>query len=276
MSRYKINNKEYVSSTEITGIPDKSSWLKQWAVDKAIEFIANYEFPFQYKDIPDVRINLDMLKEARIAHKQILNATANIGSELHSLVETFINIKLKENENIHTYAFLNTVISKQTYQLKQMFMQFYIWQKKNVKRWIESEQSVVHEEFCYAGTVDFIYEDYNAQIWLVDLKTKNKLYNDEKMQIASYKHARESMRVSKYIVFNNRNGKEWETVINNIPIRIDRIGILKIARDFFEPIKITDYTKDCEKQFEAFKGLLTYYYTSAQRRFNNKRAVNRV
>lgn len=272
MSRYTINNKEYVSSTEITGIPDKSSWLKQWAVDRAVEYIKkNSEYMTEYIPKDFFEVKKEIIEQSRYAHKQVLNATADIGIEAHSLVETFINIQLK-GEECRIGLLLKNVNS---INLRQMFYQFFVWQKKNVKRWIESEQTVVHEELCFAGTVDFIYEDYNGQIWLVDLKTKNKLYNDEKMQIASYKEARESMRASKYIVYNNRNGKEWETVINNIPIKIDRIGILKIARDFFEPVEITDYTKDCEKQFEAFKGLLTYYYTSAQRRLNNERAINR-
>jgi len=311
MSRYSIKQMgvdndfiDYVGSTTITGIPDKPM-LKQWAVDKAIEYI---------KENWDVDVNCDkltmderseyykdydnMLNQARYAHKTYLNQTADIGSELHKIVEAFINIKISmydvqetmfEGKITQEMYFLDYV-SKQKYNLKQMFYQFYNWQKKKVKKFIESEKPVCHKELCAAGTCDFLYQGFNDKIYMTDLKTtsfkpyKNKKtnkidyklkahYPEHEIQDSFYCKARENMS-GKYKVRFNQYNNNWTKVFNYKKVKIDGCKILYIERDFFN--LYCHNVKDIENRQECFESLLTYYYKVSKRQMNNYRAINQV
>lgn len=248
MSRYKINGIEYTSPTQVLGLLSTGDALIYWAV------------------------NLALKHNDKNAWKTKRDQTADVGSELHNLIETYINIQLKHKNNADTIKIL---LKDSNYNLKQMFYQFYNWQKKNVKEFLESESQVLHELLCYAGTVDFIYKDFDNNICLIDLKTSNAIYDKAKFQISAYKEARESMQSKKYVINGNNNGREYQKILLNTPRKIDKIGILKISRDFFD-LEYIDYTKNHVLQFEAFLGLLKYYYCSAKRRLNNHRAKSRA
>jgi hypothetical protein len=243
LSRYKFNDVEYVSPSEVLGLLGKGDALLFWASKLAL----------QHGKVD--------------AFKTVRENTADIGSELHNTIETYINIKLKQ----HTPDF--SVLLKDKSDIhNQMFNQFLVWEKNTVKTWLESENQVVHQELCYAGTLDMIFVDKDDNIVLCDLKTKNELYNDERFQIAAYKYARESM-FGKYKIHCQANGQDWIKEKNYGAIKIDKICILKIARDFFD-LEYKDFTKGCERAFKSFCSLLDFYYLSADRRLkNNKRAL---
>ena len=259
MSRYQIDNVCYPSVTEILNLVSAKDGLMQWAANLAVE------------------------TGNRFAWKEKRESTKDIGHELHTLIETFINIELKWNEyeNKNQDAIYLKIIDdffvytdRQTYNLKQMFYQFYNWQKKNVKQFIKAEGQIVHDYLGFAGTYDFVWEDFQGKIHLTDTKTKNELYGEEKFQLSAYKAAYEDMNKEDYIIKNHRNGQEWTTHLKHIPLKIDKIDILKISRDFFEPIELKDFTNGQERNFSAFCGLLIWYYFSAKRRLkNNKRAT---
>jgi len=267
MSRYIIDGIEYVSPTEIIGLVSNKEALMQWAVNLVLDFTKNESQKLNAVELKKEIENI--LLTARFKHKEKRDETCDIGHESHSLIESFINMKIK---NGNEEEFLNYA-GKQNALIKQMFYQFYGWQKKNIKRFILAESQVVHEEYCYAGTFDLIWQDYKDLIHLTDIKTKNMLYGEEKMQIAAYKKAYESMTKDTYKITNNLNGQTWTTTLKHIPLKIDKIDILKIARDYFEPIELKDFSDNFAYNFLAFCGLLDYFYFFAKRRMNNKRCI---
>ena len=246
MSTYTINDLSYVSATTITGLLGGGDALVQWAVNESFK------------------------QNNKQGWKKMRNETCDIGHEFHSLVEIYINIKIKGN-----IPDLNVLFPKEIdINLRQMFYQFLVWEKYNVKFFILSESQVVNEKFCYAGTFDFIYINMNDDVCLVDIKTKNEIYPDVKMQLSAYKHAIESMTEKKYIIHCERNGNEWDKSLVHSIIKIDKIQCLKIARDFFD-LQLYDYTNDEKYAWSAFCGLLQFYYNFKKRRANNRRAKER-
>lgn len=243
MARYLIDDVEYVSPTEILGLLGKGDALLYWASDLALK----------HND--------------RNAFKKFRDNTKDIGHDFHTIVESFINMKIQKIKN---ESFMKQEVFND-YNLHQMFLQFYSWQKKNVKQFIKTEGQVVHEDLCYAGTYDFIWEDFDDMIHLTDLKTKNVLYGEEKFQLSAYKEAYESMEKETYKIHNKVNGNEWDVILKHVPLKIDYIDILKISRDYFEEIELKDFSIDHERNFQAFDGLLDYFYYSAKRKLNNKR-----
>lgn len=290
MGNYKIEKlgidkkpQEYINVTGITGLISKGDSLIQWGVDQAVDCLIEWQNKLEHGDF----IDYDVFDKARITWKQTRNKTADIGSELHKLCETFINVKLKNGDLLSFMVYINS----QSYQLKQMFYQFYIWQKKNVKQFLESEKPVCHQELSYGGTHDFSYINHQNKICMRDIKTtsykpyKNKqgninyklnsVYDEHKIQVCSYAQARESME-GKYKVFNSYNGNQWQKIYNYDKIKFDEVGILNIERDYFNLTDCIIKPEDVKHYQYSFNGLLQYYYGSAKRRIQNKRAKDRI
>jgi hypothetical protein len=249
MSRYTIDGIQYPSVTEILGLLEKGAGFYYWIGDQALK-----------TNKPD-------------GYKIKQNETCDIGHELHTIIEKYINLILNKNSEkyFNIEIFFKNIKDK---KLRQMFYQFYNWQVKNVRQFISSEGQIVHEKFCYAGTYDFIWEDSDGYTHLTDIKTKNELYGIEKIQLSAYKYAYENMKKDQYIISNKKGFENWEVIQEHKELKIDYIDVLKISRDFFEAIELKDFSKDSIKYFEAFKGLLQYYYFSAKRKLNNLRIKN--
>ncbi len=258
---------EYVSNTTITGQIDKGDPFYSWIAKITLE------------------------KQNVNAYKNQRDNTRDIGSELHHLIESFINMELCiQNKEVHTFnenSFFQQNIFND-YQLKQMFMQFFIWQKKNVKRFIESERPVCNQETCTAGSLDFVYEGFDGLIYLKDLKTtsykpfkkddkinfnlKPDIYISHKIQTAGYKSMRESME-GDYKIYCERNGETWTKQYYYGKIKIDKCGILNIEQDYFNIINF-DISEDMINNYiESFNALVTFYYKSVNRRLKNKRTL---
>lgn len=291
MSNYKIEKlgidkepQEYINVTGITGLISKGDFLIQWGVDQAVDYILNNRH----------RANLDYHNLSRTAWKQTRNKTADIGSNLHKLCETYINIRLQQVEDQYGQKYIDIkseieflkYIEKQPYQIKQMFYQFYIWQRKNVKQFLESEKPVCHQDLFYAGTHDFSYINHQNKICMRDIKTTsykpyqknyklNSVYDEHKIQVCSYVQARESME-GKYKVYNSYNGNQWEKTYNYDKIKFHEVGILNIERDYFNVIDYIIDPEDVKHYQNSFNGLLQYYYSAAKRKINNNRARSRI
>lgn len=279
--RYAIkspNDKDYIeypSVTQLTGQIDKGESLLQWAVNQAVDYIENQGIEIEFT--PD-----KIFKEARFAWKNSRDNSADIGAELHNIIEVYIKRAISKNNPL----WLDKVAIREF--IKDWgewyiipFMQFYIWVRDNVKQFIESEKPVVHTNLCYGGTADFIFKNKQNETVLCDLKTKNTLYGDDKYQLSAYKLARQNMKgIYDVLFYGVKSTYEYKG------IKIKRIAVLKIARDYFgfnitnkktkagcESLEYKDYTKDYKYAIISFNTLLTYFYTAKKRRLkNNKRA----
>lgn len=278
MARYEIMHVgidkefiQYTSPTVILGQLSKGDALIQWSADMAVNYIKDTS-EYRTKDDQEAFIvyGRTVFSNAQYAWKKKRDNTADIGSELHALVETYINLRL--NRDIDKVNEFMDHVKTLDINLKNMFYQFIVWQRKNVKRFIESEKQVVHTELCYAGTLDFTYEGFDNKIYCVDLKTSNAIYKEHEIQIVSYKYARESMTGS-YII-KSTFGDEYDKTIKSDSLKIDKCAILNISRDFFT--LVFKIVRDEEYKQKSFEALLSHFYISAKRRLNNKRAKARA
>jgi hypothetical protein len=270
MSSYTIDGIGNPGVTTVLGIKDKGNALIQWAVNCAVDYLEDkLSFHSDVTKQPHeitVIIPKDELTIAKTAWKTQRDNTADIGTTMHDLVEQFVKMKIAEKNT--DGLFLKSIAKYQDYNLKQMFYQFYNWQKKHVKRFLRSEQTIVHEEYWYAGTADIVYEDHKGNIWLIDLKTKNALYGGEAEQVAAYMLAMNNMKSREY----NVKSRYGEYQVKHEAIRINKCGVLMIARDYFD-LQFVDYTDKYKSRLNAFLRLLDFYYADKKRRLKNNPRV---
>jgi len=258
---------QYTSPSVILGQLSKGDGLMQWGVNEGISSIKRLA---GYDDEGRYIVTDKILDDSRYAWKCKRDNTADIGSDLHKLVETYIHLRLDGADKKKQNEF-SVYIKKQNINLRNMFYQFISWSKKHVKQFIESEQTVVDRNLCIAGTLDFIYEDFDGNIYCVDLKTSNAIYQTHEIQVVVYKNMRESMG-GKYIV-KSSYGPIYNKTMDVKKIKINKCAILEISRDFFYlEYKII---KDEEHKQRSFEAILAYYYISAARKLNNTRAKER-
>jgi hypothetical protein len=277
---YIVNKIAYPGVTSVLGIKDKGTGIIQWAVNCGLNNVLSATktaFSITYLDNRYIDENniKDAVENSRTAWKTTRDNTADLGTKLHDLVEKFIKLKLNhyteswiEQKEMEA-KFLKNIQKYQPYNLKQMFYQFFLWQNKHVKKFLKSEQTIVHEDLCYAGTVDFVYIDHEDNICLYDLKTKNALYGEERDQVAAYMYAMNNMTEKKYKV-RTRSGNEF--IFIHKPIKVDKCGVLMISRDYFD-CQHFDYTKKAESRFNAFCKLLDFFYADKKRRLINNPRV---
>ena len=106
MARYLIDDIEYVSPTEILSLISNKEALMQWAVNISLK--ANNKFAWREKR----------------------EQTKDIGHNLHSLIESFINMQIKKTGGLIDFfkqEIFNDVL------IKQMFFSFIIGSIKMLK-----------------------------------------------------------------------------------------------------------------------------------------------
>jgi len=252
MARYEIKRKgekeftQYTSPSEILGQLEKGFHFYNWIAELCVK------------------------ENDKTAWTKKRDATADIGLEFHGLVETYINIKIKEQ-----MPDMRMLLKDYNVNIKQMFYQFLLFEKNNVKKFLESEKPVVHEELCCAGTADFVFLDKENKICLCDLKTKNGIYGKEPaMQVSFYASARTTMS-GDYEVKFKQDGQSWVKTFSYEPMFIHYTAILCIYRDFFNMDFIPVKEKDAPYLLQGFLRLLDYFYIISARKLNNKRAKKR-
>ena len=105
MSRYKamqigVDEEyiEYTSPSIILGQLSKGDAIPQWSANQTTEYIKNnssIDMVNSYQKGCYV-LNPNILNEARFAWKNRRTQTADIGTELHRLIETWINYKFEK------------------------------------------------------------------------------------------------------------------------------------------------------------------------------------
>ena len=259
---------QYTSPSVILGQLSRGDFLLYWATGEAIKYIKER----CYDDCGDgyVSVSEKTLEKSKNAWKNKRDKTADIGTELHDLVEAYINMKLHKADQKQFDKFKEKLQNRKN-NVRDMFYQFLVWSKDNVKKYIESEQHVVHKSLCYAGKLDFGYLGKDSKTYCVDLKTSNAIYSNHEIQVVSYKYARETMD-GEYVI-KSSFGKLYDKTLKLNKIKYDKCAILNISRDYFYlDFKVV---KDEHYKQESFKALLLYYYVSAKRKINNIRAKER-
>lgn len=226
MSRaYSIDGTDYPSVTTVLDCLGKGDALLYWAVGQAMDYIRRNR---------GLGLTLDeLLERAAKNWKTAKEEAADIGSEIHNLIERYI----KDGRD---------ALGKYRPEVEHGFLAFLEWERAHGVRWLKSEMQIVSKEFGYAGTLDAIciYED---RPYVIDFKSSRSFYDTFGMQIAAYRNAAVEMGHT-----------------------IEGMGILRLDKVTGDP-DWKDYSKDYAQDRAAFLKLLDFYYTAKDRRLKNNR-----
>jgi hypothetical protein len=224
MSRaYTFGNTEYPSVTTVLDCLGKGDALMHWAVGQATAYIRQNR---------GLGLSLDeLLERASKNWMTVKGEAADIGSEIHDLIEKYIQ---------HGKDAVGTYRSEVTHG----FLAFLEWERAHGVKWVKSEFPIVSHVHGYAGTLDAIciYED---RPYVIDFKSSKGFYDTFGMQIAAYRKAAEEMGH-----------------------KVQGTGILRLDKVTGDP-EWKDYSDTYERDCAAFLKLLDFFYTAKNRRLKN-------
>ena len=179
--RYYFDGKQMTGVTTILDVLAKPA-LIQWAANMAVGLLAEKGTPY-YGPNDDLKdhyvITGELLEEARKAHAQKRDKSADIGTLAHAWIEKWINASMGKGD----YPIAEPSLMLMTGN----FMQ---WIAEKRPKFIESEKVVHSKEHWFAGTLDFVCE-MNGKTYLGDIKTGNGIYQEMWFQTAGYQLALE-------------------------------------------------------------------------------------
>ncbi len=228
MSRsYDVSGTHYPSVTTILDILGKGDALIHWGVKCAMEYIRAHR-----KDHADLE---SLLAAAAANWKEAKEGAADIGSEIHGAIESYIKT--------------GTTLTHSRQEVMNGFNAFLAWEKEHGIKWLHSELTVVSSVHGFAGTLDAICV-FERKPYVIDFKSSNGFYDTFPMQIAAYRLAAVEMGHA-----------------------IEGCGILRLDKQTGLP-EWRDYSHTYEQKCKAFLKLTEYYYLAAKRRLpNNNHAI---
>ena len=165
---------------------------------------------------------------------------ADIGSEIHGLIENYIKNGVDPRGKIRP-------------EVENGFLAFLEWEQAHGVKWIGSEKTVFDDYIMVAGTVDAIAE-IDGKRYLIDFKSSKAIYDEYKMQVAVYTK-----------MYENENDYLEGAGI----LRLDKNTGLPEWVDFSQK---TNWRDEFNRLWLAFAGLSDYFYFSKNRRLKNRRA----
>jgi len=151
---YLFNNKKVPSVTTIIGRFKESSGLMSWYHKCGVDGVSPYE-------------------EGRRA--------ADAGTAVHDMIQLWLDDKPMPKDILLEYE----IDHEQAEWAESAFKAFCDWDKQNKFEILESEISIINEEYLFAGTPDAIASK-NGRTILLDWKTSSKIYDDHLVQAAAY------------------------------------------------------------------------------------------
>jgi hypothetical protein len=183
--------------TTICKIIDKSTVLLPWGckmmeqklVHNAEQYLTDGIYQFNTKEFTT------LVKEAKSAHKDKLEAAGAVGHETHGWIEAFV--KGVMSGSIHDKP-LDLPDDAKALSAVTAALD---WIKRHNVRWICTERKIFSKVYDYAGTMDGLCmadscsdpeccpEPFKDRRTLIDWKTSNYLYVEYLLQTAAYKQA---------------------------------------------------------------------------------------
>ena len=124
-----------------------------------------------------------ILEEARTAHTKKKEKAGELGSDVHSLIETLVKSVI---------GVWGGIIDPNTKSENAQVQKFIDWAVENQVKFIESEKQVFSKESWYAGTLDLVLE-MKGEKYIADVKTSSGIYPEMYLQMAAYQGALEEM-----------------------------------------------------------------------------------
>lgn len=218
---YKLDDKPLMGVTSVLGIIAKPA-LIQWAANMACDYI-NDNFPTAEEFMKDPHIFTNLIKEARTAHRKKKEKAADAGTDVHGLVEQYINDCIAAGET------LNPVVENPALQ------GFIDWAITNKIKFVVSEKRMYSEEWWVAGTCDLVFEQ-DGKKFLGDVKTQARMWDRVPfIQMGAYTK-----------MYQETTGEQ-----------IDGTCVILIPRE--KPVLETFYCYDHESDIKTFEAALRLY-----------------
>jgi len=233
--RYSINNIDIVGVTTVLKTVIAKEALINWAVKMTADYmLTNYKYNSKYSKEQFEELVL----LAKKAHRMEKEASADVGTRVHSWIEQYIIAKIYKN-NIPEVPVEKDLVSP--------IASFLEWEKVNHIVWEEAEKVIYSKRYDYAGTLDFLAV-VNGKRMVGDIKTSNAIYPESYyLQVAAYRYALQEEKPE---------------------IKIDGMLILRIpktSKSTFEVRMINDY----ENNAKAFiYGLYLYRQVMKLKNYN--------
>lgn len=223
-------------STTYIGIKDKSTPLGIWQQQMTLDFLLK-------KLEKGEKIDEDAAIEAVIQNDVIKDEAVDIGKEMHDWLEKYALFKMKDKRQ---------KTMPEIPQIKEAITgvsSFLEWESQHKVKYITAERMVYSIEHDFMGTLD-LEAEVDGVYSLVDYKSSNGLYNNVRMQTASYKMAdEEECKKKKYkgrwaLRFSKYTEKEYLRRENRKKVMKAHIARIK-GKDF------KDYAIPPYQAFEA-------------------------
>ena len=176
---YTLDGRPLTGVTTILGVINKPA-LVAWAAKMSTEYISgNCPWDEEKKAyiVPE-----DALELAKSAHRRKKEDAGEKGTDLHALVESWVNSQITGNVSDKDY----TPIEK-----------FIEWAKQENIRFLESEKRMYSRNWWLAGTADLIFEK-DGKKYIGDVKTYAKIWDRVPFfQCAGYANFYEEMSEGK-------------------------------------------------------------------------------
>jgi len=148
------------------------------------------------------------LKNVGMNASQILKEAGEIGSNVHNAIDQFV----KSGELNYLGENYKELFKWEEWELICKAMEFFTIYKPEV---IVHEFSFASDELGYGGTIDMVCK-INNEVWLIDYKSGNSVYESHFLQMAAYK-------------------KAWELL--NPTVKIQNCGLLHLKSNTRKEIK---------------------------------------
>lgn len=177
---YELDGKKLTGVTSVIEGTSSKQNLVGWAARMACEHIEkNAELcTGSDEDHRLYHVTSDLLDAAKSAHARRRDRSAEKGTDVHALVETFINECIENKAGI-------PFIDHRTSTPNEVYP-FIEWAVANVDRFLAAEQRLYSENHALAGTADFI-AIVNGKLTIGDVKTFPKMWSaDPFIQCGAY------------------------------------------------------------------------------------------
>jgi len=191
--------------TTVCHILDKSNALVPWCAKVVTEKLLRLmptEFVdgvIRVKGIPLEQFST-YLTEAKTAHKDALEDSADVGSMAHNWLELYIRALIKGDVAQQEALLARKCTDERATSCVNAAL---LWMKKHNVRWIETERKIFSLEHGFAGTMDGLclvdscddptccQHSFKDRLSVADWKSSNYLYLEYLLQTAAYEAAYE-------------------------------------------------------------------------------------
>ena len=168
---------------DIAKSKDSGGFLAQWKVNEAIGYVLdNWKTDVGYNE-EDIK---QILKDAKYAHKVKGKEATDIGTEIHALLEEYVNHRIKGEE---------VVLCADNEITNLLFADDFLkWETDNKVEWLASELLVADLENDVAGRLDGLAM-VNGKLSIIDFKAANSVPPSYFIQLVGYASCLKAMGI---------------------------------------------------------------------------------